>query len=258
MKKLCAVYMTTDKDSEYLEPSLETMSSYEWVDSIVVLKTDHDSPSVEFIESLSSEKAKFFGCNTFGGWQSETHEERHKPVGLGGFDEISARNTALSLAKNVFNAELFLVVDPDEVFTEDTIKTVEKANELNAEVVWFSCCHLVGFHNHVKLPHHDDLFARFNKKLFDPHPRLFSARLKYVPNSVLNIDGSIHNHTMHCGINWEGGDVMIGADGFQHLHLALAYGEKCSRQETKESSLENFDYSLLPEAYKKIHDKLPK
>ena len=256
MKKLCAVYMTTDKDSEYLEPSLETMSSYEWVDSIVVLKTDHDSPSVEFIESLSSEKAKFFGCNTFGGWTGDSHEERHKPVGLGGFDQISARNTVLSLAENVFNAELVMVVDPDEVFTEDTIKTVERANELKADAVWFSCCHLVGFHNHRKFPYHEGLFERFNKKLFDPHLRLFSvAGRRYTVNELLNIDGSIHNHTMHCGVEWGDDDVMIVADGFQHLHLPLAYGEKCSRQKTKEFSLEEFDYSLLPEAYKKIHDE---
>ncbi|MCP4255999.1 MAG: hypothetical protein GY774_00560 [Planctomycetes bacterium] len=119
------------------------------------------------------------------------------PVSDGGYDQIRARNAAISMVST--NPDWIVQVDADDFYDQKLVTLIEKCSQEVSSIV-LPCYNLLSpthYANDLALYRIIDSVAALN-----PHQRIFRYRqhLKYVP-----VSGKYVNLTRHC--------VMVDGDG---------------------------------------------
>lgn len=162
---------------EVLQHSVEVMAGYDWVDRVLVLSTI-GKPLLDKVPDKVVQKWTKFG------------EGRHRPVEMGGFDQVTARNVALQLSET-FNPDWLLQCDSDEIYLDQTKELLSRKEDL----LWVACYPMFNLTQYISSPLHPRL------KLLDPHPRLFRPGFRFVPNGDKEFARTLPNKTNHCMLN---------------------------------------------------------
>ncbi len=155
--------------------SVEYMASLDWVEKIIVLSTVGGPLLPEGISDKVIHRWANFGTS------------RAKSVAEGGFDQVTARNVAVTLAE-AMGTEWLLQCDSDEIYLDHTKELLK----VKADYVWLACYSFVNPTTYINAPIHPRL------KLVDPHPRLFKPGMRFVANTDRQFMKTSPNHTNHC------------------------------------------------------------
>jgi hypothetical protein len=212
MADVCVWYIVNN-ESSYLKLSIEQMSSYHWVKSIIVLNT----------------KDYGYGFD--------------KAIAGGGFDEISARNKALSIAEAT-GYDWLLQCDADEFYTENTGEIIDRAALAGYESVAFEFNHFITPTQYIinKRAYKHIL----NTKYHDLHVRAWKSSLKaryfQDPNEADKI-----NPTINCIHNAGKNQNCFNVAGFYHIHVHHMIGPKKQPLSNFACVLETTN--IMPEPY---------
>jgi len=192
---ICVWYISNEL--EHLTRSVQQMSSYNWVDKIVIVWTGKDKVLMPF-----NGNSKVYWYDEYFGDGFDTSFKE------GGFNEIDARNFAIGKAKET-GADWLIQCDSDEFFTDSTINIIRQAQSQGKDRIWVECWH--AFAPNIFL---DDplAYTRFgDTKYHDVHPRINKASIdsSFYKNPNEEFINSFKNQSLHC--------VQVGT---QHNHYA--------------------------------------
>src|SRR6185369_6457293 len=188
--KVCVWYITAGEE-EYLNPSVEFMQAHDWVGNIVILHTNPTLAKGQIYNLVKQfpKVKEYMGRNYGTGWE--------KSVNFGGFDEIEARNDAIRIAEQT-DCQWLLQCDSDEIFTYETIESIEKAAAKDCKSVIYSCFHFKTPTGYVT--NNTDRHIKQDKQVFDPHCRAWKKYIKarYSENPNSGFLAQYPNKSVHC------------------------------------------------------------
>jgi hypothetical protein len=238
--KICVWYIVAN-EPEYLNPSIEIMSSYDWVDYIIVVHTNTLDKIDDHFKCIGNEKtisyAKDFGYSF------------EISINQGGFNEVDARNKAIELA-DCLKCDWLVQCDADEFYTYNTIDIIRKADKEGFDSINIDCVHPISATRAY--------FPKENPR--DAHRRIWRSgrgiKYDYNPDILKRSaagEKGLENKSLHCIP--VGFKKMMEAEGSYHIHCHHLFGAKKAKGEWVESDgvgLKDFDSNLLPDLYKDI------
>jgi hypothetical protein len=218
--KTAVGYVHNTCDDEYLESSLEIMSSYKWVSDIVVLITNQTDEK----RRRSQGKINYHYGNFGDGFLKEPED--------GGFSQIDARNRLLFLLRER-RPDWHVLLDSDEFFTDSTFDLIQYAQSMRKVNILMST---YLFHSPTHYGHHPkwDDTKDGRVPLIDPHVRIFSkeivpyyASAGYQMMGVKREAGGGRNRTSHCKLmGFDKPRQQLTREGPFHIHFKQLFGPK--------------------------------
>jgi hypothetical protein len=223
-----AIHYITQNEWFYLEPSVSVMARHEWVHKIVVLHTDRARP--RYFGRLSRAHAKVEEhWRAFGsGWDKQPE--------AGGFDEIAARNLAVTLAAGA-GARWVVKCDSDEYYTAafgGELAVAESESRPAVDANW----------NQLLEPdaiRHEPVMAR----------QIVAWRADSGIRYRLCVRHGLRNRTMHCHPDIETG--WYSANGYFYFHVRHMIGPKIRLG--KDVPRQPIPNSLVPTRYARIYER---
>ena len=223
-----AIHYITCNEWFYLEPSVLVMAGHEWVHRIVVLHTDRTRPKyfgrLARAHSKVSEYWRAFGH----GWDKQPE--------AGGFDEIAARNLAVSLAES-HGARWVVKCDSDEYYADAfgaELDAAERQGRPAVDANW----------NQLLEPdaiRHEPVMAR----------QIVAWQATSGIRYRQSTRHGLRNRTMHCHPDIESG--WYSANGYFYFHVHHLIGPKIRLG--KEVPRQSIPSSLVPICYVRLYER---
>lgn len=199
-------YVVANDEYELVKCSVLTHLTYQWVGSIILVYSSHSQPPQ--IGELAAHNDRVFEY-----WQS-FGEGYDKIVDEGGFNQIKAREFAISLAKQK-KCNWMIHCDADEFYLKELGDVLESSD---ADIIKTSVYHLVTPQtfwiqtNQIK-------YTKNNKILFSPRLRIWKSNLN--PKILPDNRKSTINNTSHCYTSFDHlTSVKIKSiPGVYHIHI---------------------------------------